>query len=148
MCHASRHQDHHYAGRKPTREERQRDFVQQATKFGMVFMLCLGISMLTGFGLWPLWVLLFGAFVLAKEARVAYGSSYGEERRGRAGAPHRLVVVGVFEDARRSSGGTVHSASGSVVLPRPRDGEWVAAATREQVGAQLRVAAGTARRAG
>ena len=80
MCHAGRHHPHHDSSRKVSREERQREFVQQASKFGMVFMLCVGIAVLTTSGFWPLWVLLFGAFVLAKEARIAYGpGNYDDE---------------------------------------------------------------------
>ncbi len=92
MCHAARH--HHvghvraqqgnrvHAGYHAplSREERQREFVQRASKFGAVFVLCVGIWIITGFGaVWPLWVLLIGGFVLAREARDAYGSYEDED---------------------------------------------------------------------
>ena len=80
MCHVARNHHHQRQGAsRLTREDRQRDFVQRASKFGMAFMLCIGIWMLSGFsGVWPLWVLLIGGFVLAKEARDAYGGGFSD----------------------------------------------------------------------
>jgi uncharacterized membrane protein YkgB len=79
MCHAAKHHHHHVereqAERPATRDEAHQEFVQKASKFGGAFLLCVAIWLLTGTpGLWPLWVLLIGGLILARDAREIYSS--------------------------------------------------------------------------
>jgi len=59
---------------------RRREFQSLASRFGAVFVLCLGVWLISGAGaFWPGWVLLAGAFLLGRRAADAFRTTGPDE---------------------------------------------------------------------
>jgi hypothetical protein len=59
---------------------RRHEFQSLASRFGVVFVACLAVWLLSGAGaFWPGWVLLVGAFLLGRRAVDAYRSTGSDD---------------------------------------------------------------------